>query len=226
MIRKKTSAKKFIAYFQSFSNTYGDKERLFQLYKKVVDKEDIAILSLATRPDCIDEETLDMLKRLKEIKPVWVELGLQTIDPDAKTKFNLQYDKEDFSNAVKSLKEIDVEVITHVIFGLPDSTKESDLDTIRYVASLNPSIDGIKIQMLHVLKNTAVGNSYSIKPFPLYTLEEYGELLSKSIRILPENIIIHRITGDPPRKDLIAPLWTIDKKKNLNYLNKLLNKTE
>ena len=219
-ISEKTKAKRFIAYFQSFSNTYGNVEELTKLYKKVALKEEVAILSIATRPDCINDDVIKTLKELSLIKPVWVELGLQTANIESARKLNLGYDKYDFIKAFNALKEIGVKVIAHVIFSLPDESEEDSLDTVRFLSELSPAIDGVKIQMLHVLKGTPLGDRYIEKPFRLYSLEEYGKLLKRALEILPESVVIHRITGDPPRKYLLAPLWTIDKKKTLKYLNK------
>jgi len=221
-IAQKTNARKFIAYFQSFSNTYGDVNRLYDLYEYVIKKDEVVILSIGTRPDCINDDVLNMLERLTKIKQVWVELGLQSIKKSTAEFLNLQYNVDDFYNAFLKLKSIGVKVITHVIFGLPCETKEEQLKTIEYLSKLEPKLDGIKIHALQVLKNTKLAEIYQEKPFDLLSLEEYGEMVKRAFDILPSDIVSHRITGDPPRALLIEPKWTIDKKKNLNYLYKLL----
>ena len=222
-ISKKTDAKKFIAYFQSFSNTYGDVDKLTKLYTEVINREDVVILSVATRPDCLDDKSLAMLEKLNKIKPVWVELGLQTVNDRSMKELNLGYDKNDFLIAYRRLKERGLSVVAHLIFSLPYETEEDNLSAVKFLGQLDPVIDGVKIQMLHVLEGTKLGERYKKEPFPLLTSEEYGDRLKKSLEILPSTVVIHRITGDPPRKYLIAPDWTIDKKKTLNYLKKVLS---
>lgn len=218
-IANKTDAKRFIAYFQSFTNTYGDPERLEKLYTEVIRRDDVAVLSLGTRPDCLPPEILDMLVRLREIKPVWVELGLQTVHERTAEAFRRGYALPVFEKAYRELKERDLEVIVHVIMNLPGETREEMLETIRYLAALQPPLDGIKIQMLQVLKGTDLGREYERQPFPLMTLEEYADLVAECVRILPEKTVLHRMTGDGPRRLLIAPLWSLDKKRVLNTLN-------
>ncbi len=222
LIWNKTDAKKYIAYYQSFSNTYGDAERLEKLYREVISRDDIALLSLATRPDCLPEEIMEMLKSLQEIKPVWVELGLQTIRDDIAKKLNRRCTLADFDDAFHRLKEAGITVIAHVIFGLPGETKEDMLQTIRYLAELSPALDGIKIQMLHVMAATKLGEQYRKDPFPMLSMEEYTDLVCEAIKILPEETVIHRMTGDPPDMLLIAPEWTKNKKLVLNTINRKL----
>ena len=166
-IRKKTDASRFIAYFQSFTNTYGDVNRLMEMYESVIRRDDIAILSIGTRPDCLGEDVLDMLKRLNSIKPVWVELGLQTMHDATAARMNRGYPLPVFEDALRNLKQ-----------------------TIRYLASLQPGPDGIKIQMLNILRGTRLGQEYEEAPFPLLSLEEYTDLVADSIRILPEKMVI------------------------------------
>lgn len=218
-IANKTDAKRFIAYFQSFTNTYGDPERLEKLYTEVIRRDDVAVLSLGTRPDCLPPEILDMLVRLREIKPVWVELGLQTVHERTAEAVRRGYCLPVFEKAYRELKDRGLEVIVHVIMNLPGETKEEMLETIRYLAALDPPLDGIKIQMLQVLKGTDLGREYERQPFPLMTLEEYADLVAECVRILPEKTVLHRMTGDGPRRLLIAPLWSLDKKRVLNTLN-------
>lgn len=219
-IRKKTDASRFIAYFQSFTNTYGDVNRLMEMYESVICRDDIAILSIGTRPDCLGEDVLDMLKRLNSIKPVWVELGLQTMHDATAARMNRGYPLPVFEDALRNLKKEGIEVIVHVIFGLPGETREDMLQTIRYLASLQPGPDGIKIQMLNILRGTRLGQEYEEAPFPLLSLEEYTDLVADSIRILPEKMVIHRMTGDGPGYLLIAPQWVRNKKKVLNMIHR------
>ena len=219
-IQSKTDAKKFIAYFQSYTNTYGDLHRLEALYTAAIQREEVVILSIATRPDCLGPEVLEMLDRLNRIKPVWVELGLQTIHEKTAKAFHRGYDLQTFEAGYRALKELGLTVIVHVIYSLPGESKADMLDTVRYLASLQPPVDGVKLQMLHILKGTQMGEQYEKDPFPLLTLEEYAELIAESLRILPADTVLHRMTGDAPGKLLIAPEWTRNKKKVLNTLNR------
>ena len=221
-ILKKASSKRFIAYFQSFTNTYGDARTLKGLYEPVVRRDDIAILSIGTRPDCLGNEILDMLASLNRVKPVWVELGLQTMHDTTAARLNRGYALPVFEEAVRNLKSVGIEVIVHVIFGLPGETGDDMLQTIRYLSGMVPAVDGIKIQMLNILKGTAMGERYEREPFPLLSLEEYTDLVVESLRILPEQMVVHRMTGDGPGQLLIAPDWVRNKKKVLNTIQRKL----
>ena len=221
-IRNKTDARRFIAYFQSFTNTYGNAADLEDLYTRVILRDEIVILSIATRPDCLDENIMGMLRRLNAIKPVWVELGLQTMHDRTAERINRGYRLEVFEEAVRKLKSAGIQVIVHVIFGLPGETKEDMLRTIRYLAALKPGPDGVKLQMLNILKGSSLAQEYGRSPFPLLSLEEYTSLAAQSIRILPEEMVIHRMTGDGPGDLLIAPDWVRNKKKVLNTINRKL----
>ena len=221
-IRNKTSASRFIAYFQSFTNTYGNVETLEKLYERVIRRKDIVILSIGTRPDCLGEDVLEMLRRLNEIKPVWIELGLQTIHDETARRVNRGYPLVVFEDALNRLKSLGIQVIVHVIFGLPGETKEDMLQTIRYLATLSPGPDGIKLQMLNILRGTELGRQYEENPFPLLSLEEYTDIAAESISILPEEMVIHRMTGDGPGNLLIAPDWVRNKKKVLNTISRKL----
>ena len=215
----KTDARKFIAYFQAYTNTYGDLARLEALYTEALAREEIVILSLATRPDCLGDEVMGMLRRLKARKPLWIELGLQTIHEETARAFHRGYDLACFADACRRLKAEGIAVIVHVIFGLPGESREDMLDTVRYLAALDPPPDGVKLQMLHILRGTEWGRRYEAEPFPLLTLEEYAELVAESVRILPEETVLHRVTGDGPGQLLIAPEWTRNKKRVLNAVN-------
>ena len=221
-IRNKTDARRFIAYFQSFTNTYGNAADLEDLYTRVILRDEIVILSIATRPDCLDENIMGMLRRLNAIKPVWVELGLQTMHDRTAERINRGYRLEVFEEAVRKLKSAGIQVIVHVIFGLPGETKEDMLRTIRYLAALKPGPDGVKLQMLNILKGSSLAKEYLAEPFPLLTMEEYTSLVAKSMRILPDEMVIHRMTGDGPGDLLIAPDWVRNKKKVLNTINRKL----
>ena len=221
-IRNKTSASRYIAYFQSFTNTYGDVETLEKLYERVIRRKDIVILSIGTRPDCLGEDVLEMLRRLNEIKPVWIELGLQTMHDETARRVNRGYPLVVFEDALNRLKSLGIQVIVHVIFGLPGETKEDMLQTIRYLATLSPGPDGIKLQMLNILRGTELGRQYEENPFPLLSLEEYTDIAAESISILPEEMVIHRMTGDGPGNILIAPDWVRNKKKVLNTISRKL----
>lgn len=223
LIRKKTDARKFIAYYQSYSNTYGDVERLRQLYMETIKRDDIVILSLGTRPDCLGDEVMDMLRELSAIKPVWVELGLQTIHEKSARRIHRGYDLPVFEDAYRRLKEAGITVIVHVILGLPGETKEDMLETVRYLAGLSPVLDGIKLQNLQILKETAMYEE-DLSDLHIMSMEEYTDLVAECIALLPEETVAHRMTGDGPRRLLVEPLWTLDKKRVLNMLTKKTSK--
>ncbi len=212
--------RKYIAYFQSFSNTYGNPEKLRKLYLEAIEDESIVGLSIGTRPDCLGEEILDMLQEINNIKPVWIELGLQTINEKTAEHINRGYKLEVFEKAYRDLKKRNIEVIVHVILGLPGEEKEDMLNTVRYLANLTPALDGIKLQLLHVLKGTKLAEEYGREHFKIFSMEEYTDLVVECIKLLPETTVIHRMTGDGPRKLLIEPLWSLDKKRVLNMLQK------
>lgn len=218
-IRQKTDAKKFIAYFQSFTNTYGDPARLLSLYRQVLERPEIVALSLGTRPDCLGEEIMAMLRELRAIKPVWLELGLQTVHEETARRIRRGYPLAVFADAYRRLKAEGFPVVVHLIFGLPGESREDMLQSVRWLAALDPPPDGIKLQMLHILRGTALGEEYQKRPFPLLSLEEYAGLIEESAAILPQETVFHRITGDGPGKLLLAPDWTRNKKRVLNTLN-------
>lgn len=215
--------RKFIAYFQSYTNTYGDTDRLTDLYKKVISRDDIVILSIGTRPDCIDDEKLEMIKSLNRIKPVWAELGLQTIHDETAERIHRGYSTSVFEECYKRLKAAGLTVIVHVILGLPGESREDMLDTVRYLGELSPRLDGIKLQMLNVLEGSQLAEEYRERHFSQMSMEEYTDLVVECLRLLPEQTVIHRMTGDGPRKLLISPKWVTDKKRVMNMLrNKIL----
>ena len=218
----KPEDRRYIAYFQSFTNTYGDYETLKALYTEVINHPEIVILSIGTRPDCISGEMLSLLAELNQIKPVWIELGLQTIHDKTAERINRCYTLSCYEETYRRLKAAGLTVITHVILGLPGETHEDMFETVRYLAGLTPTLDGIKLQLLHILKGTRLYDEYLEKPFHIMSLEEYTEILIKCIRLLPEETIIHRMTGDGPKKLLIEPKWSGDKKNVLNTINRML----
>ena len=221
-IRRKTDARKFIAYFQSFTNTYGDAARLETLYRTAMEPDEIVALSLGTRPDCLGEDVMAMLLRLNQRKPVWIELGLQTVHDETAERMHRGYPTAVFADAYRRLKETGLTVIVHVIFGLPGESRDMMLDTVRCLAELSPPPDGVKLQMLHVMKGTELGRQYEQTPFPLLSLAEYAELIADSVAILPETVVIHRLTGDAPGPLLLAPEWTRNKKRVLNTIHRTL----
>lgn len=223
-IGQKTNAKKFIAYFQAYTNTYGDIEKLRELYLQTIRREEIAVLSLGTRPDCLGPKVMEMLAELSAIKPVWIELGLQTIHPKTAERIHRGYDLPVFEEAYRKLKSQGIEVIVHVIFNLPGESKEDMLETVRYLSKLSPPPDGVKLQMLQILKGTRLAKEYEEQPFYLMDLEEYSDLIAECVSLLPETTIVHRMSGDGPRRLLIAPLWSLDKKRVLNTLRSKINR--
>lgn len=219
-IRDKFHADGYIAYFQAFTNTYAPVEKLRRIFTEAIQSPDVEILSIATRPDCLGPEVLTLLDDLNHIKPVWVELGLQTIHPDSARFIRRGYELPVFLQAVQDLRSIGISVIVHVILGLPGETSEQMPETVRYLNALD--IQGIKLQLLHVLEGTDLADYYRTHPFPVMTMDEYLELLGNCISDLRPDIVIHRLTGDGPSKLLIEPQWTTRKRDTLNRLNAYL----
>lgn len=215
--------RRYIAYFQSYTNTYGDPKRLYVLYKDAITRPEIVVLDIATRPDCLGPAMLDMLDHLRRIKPVWVELGLQTANEDTARRIRRGYENNVFEEAYRNLTALGIPVIVHVILGLPGETRDDVLNTMAYLSCLSPT-PGIKLQLLHVLRGTALAREYEEAPFHVLTLPAYTDLVVDCIRALPEDTVYHRLTGDGPKKDLIAPLWSADKKKVLNTLRAAIAK--
>lgn len=224
LIAGKTKAERFIGYFQSFTNTYGDQDRLRELFRQAISIPEVCAVSIATRPDCLEDGMIEFLAGLNRVKPVWVELGLQTSNDDTGRRMNRCFDRAVFEDAYRRLKDAGLEVIVHIILGLPGESREDMLKTGRYVAGLTPSLDGIKIHMLQILEGTAVAEQYRRKPFHVLTLEEYTGLVIDILRMLPEETVVHRFTGDGAKKILIEPQWCWDKKKVLNYMNREIKK--
>ena len=211
---------KYIAYFQAFTNTYAPVEYLRQLYEEAIGPDDVVGLAIGTRPDCLSKEVVELLKRIHAIKPVSVELGLQTVHPQSVEYIRRGYDNAVYLDAVRRLKAAGIEVVTHIILGLPGETAEMAVQTTK--AAVAAGTDGVKFHLLHVLRGTDLAQDYAAGQFSCLTLEEYGEWLRQCIEVLPPNTTVHRITGDGAKRDLIAPLWSGDKKRVLNYLNRIL----
>lgn len=214
----KYSGSRYIAYFQAFTNTYASAEHLRRLYIPVIRRDDIAALSIATRPDCLGGDILEVIRELASVKPVFVELGLQTIHDRTVEYIRRHYELSEYDRAVSELKKLHVHVVTHVILGLPGETKEDMVQTVRYVADAGS--DGIKLQLLHVLEGTDLAADYRAGRFNVLSLDEYIDILKACCAELPDNMVVHRLTGDGPKKILVAPLWSADKKNVLNRINR------
>ena len=244
--------RRYIAYFQSYTNTYGDVGRLRSIYSEALAHPQIVALDLGTRPDCLPPEMLQMLRdlRCRYEKPIWIELGLQTIHERTAERIRRGYTLDVFEDAYRRLKEPffcgaaagaitgpgcdrvarpagpgcdrgvvpGFEVIVHVILGLPGETREDMLETVRYLSQLTPALDGIKLQLLHILKGTDLAREYKADPFPLFTPESYSDLVVDCLKLLPPETVVHRLTGDGPKRLLIEPQWSADKKRVLNTL--------
>ena len=218
-VEKKIKSGKYIAYFQAFTNTYAPIDVLREKYFEAVNHPDIVMLSIATRPDCLSSEVLSLLKEINKIKPVMVELGLQTIHEKTAKYIRRGYSLNVYDEAVRNLKNIGINIVVHLIIGLPFESKEDILESVKYVC--DSGIDGIKLQLLHILKGTDLEKDYQNGLFSALSMEEYLDIIKSCVEIIPKNIVIHRLTGDGAKMDLIAPLWSADKKKVLNAINKL-----
>lgn len=219
-VKNKIKSGKYIAYFQAFTNTYADVNTLEKIFSEAINHPDIVALSIATRPDCLEQEKVELLSRLSKIKPIFVELGLQTINEKTAKYIRRGYTLDVYDDAVERLHEQGINVVTHIIIGLPYETKEDMLSSVKYVCKVT---DGIKLQLLHILKGTDLAKDYFEHKFEVLSLEEYTDIIAECVKIIPENVVIHRLTGDGAKKDLIAPLWSADKKKVLNTINKRLS---
>lgn len=222
-VEKKIKSGKYIAYFQSFTNTYAPVEILRQKYEEAINHPDIVALSIATRPDCLGDDVLRLLDEMNKIKPVFVELGLQTIHQKSAKYIRRGYDLSVYDKAVRDLKKIGVNVVVHVILGLPNESENDMLETVKYVCE--SGANGIKLQLLHVIDGTDLAKDYKKGLFKTLEFDEYVNLIVKCVKIIPKDIVIHRLTGDGAKKDLIAPLWSADKKRVLNAINKALRES-
>ena len=220
-VSAKNKGGKYIAYFQSFTGTYGPTDRLEAIYREAMAPEDIVGLSIGTRPDCLPEEVVALLALLNREKPVYVELGLQSIHASTSRYIRRGYSARVYLDAVQRLKAAGLNVVTHIILGLPGETPEMAVETTR--AAVQAGTDGVKFHLLHVLRGTDLEKDYLAGKFRCLTLEEYAHWLRLCLAQLPSEIVVHRITGDGHKRDLIAPLWSADKKRVLNYLNRVLH---
>ena len=218
--KKRISAKykgnRYIAYFQAFTNTYAPVEKLRELYMPVVQRDDIAVLSIATRPDCLGDDVLTLLAELNAIKPLWVELGLQSTKPETEEYIRRGYELPVYEHAVMKLNALGIHVITHVILGLPGESIDDMLKTVQHVVNIGSK--GIKLQLLHVLEGTDLAAEYRQGKFEVMEMDEYITLLGRCLELLPEDMVVHRLTGDGPKRSLISPLWTGNKKRVLNAI--------
>lgn len=219
-VEKKNKGGKYIAYFQSFTNTYSPVEKLKKLYYETIKPDYIVGLSIGTRPDCLGDDVISLLKEINKIKPVSVELGLQTTNEKSVEYIRRGYKTQVYFDAVKRLKSVGIDVVTHIIIGLPNETADDAVKTT--LDAVSAGTNGVKFHLLHVLKNTDLERDYLGGKFECLTLENYAEILKKCISVLPSDIVVHRITGDGAKRDLIAPLWSADKKTVLNFLNSYL----
>lgn len=219
-VDQKNKGGKYLAYFQSFTNTYAPPEILRSRYLEAIAPEEIVGLVIGTRPDCLEDGVMAVLKEINAIKPVSVELGLQTIHEASVRYIRRYYVNQTYFDAVGKLKEAGIEVVTHIILGLPGETAEMAAGTTR--AAVESGTDGVKFHLLHVLKNTDLEKDYLAGKFQCLSLEEYGDWLCTCMKEVPDHVTVHRITGDGAKRNLVAPLWSADKKRVLNYLNKRL----
>ena len=219
-VEKKNKDGKYIAYFQSFTGTYAPAQVLRSRYLEAIAPAEIVGLAIGTRPDCLGEDVLAVLQEVNAIKPVTVELGLQTIHEASVEYIRRSYVNQIYFDAVRRLKEAGIEVVTHIILGLPGETADMAAQTTR--AAVNAGTDGIKFHLLHVLKNTDLEKDYLAGKFSCLSMEEYGDWLCACMKEIPPHVTVHRITGDGAKRNLVAPLWSADKKRVLNYLNKRL----
>lgn len=221
-ISGKCKCDRYIAYFQSYTNTYGDVDVLREKFLAAARRDDIAAVSIASRPDCFDPEVIDMIKDIIAVKPVWIELGLQTANDRTAQLINRCYDISVYDETMNRLRELGVHIIVHMIIGLPGETKEDMLDTVRYI--VQSGANGIKLQLLHVLRGTVLEKMYEEGASRALTFDEYADILCDCLKELPPDMVVHRFTGDGPKNILVAPLWSADKKRVINDLNRIISK--
>ena len=219
-LEQKRPCKGYIAYFQAYTNTYAPLPYLRKIFTEAISHPKVHLISIGTRPDCLSPEVVELLSELNRIKPVWVELGLQTIHEETATYIRRGYPLSCFEDALSRLRAQNLSVIVHVILGLPGESSEDMLDTVRYLA--HRDIQGIKLQLLHILEGTDLATDYRQHPFPLFSQEEYCDFICRCIEQLPTHIAIHRLTGDGPSKDMIAPQWSLNKRSVLNQIHRTL----
>ena len=219
-VEAKNKGGKYIAYFQPFTNTYAPIERLKELYYKAIEPDFIVGLAVATRPDCLPDNVIELLKEINKVKPVSVELGLQTANDKTAEYIRRGYKTEVYTKTVECLKAAGLEVVTHIIIGLPNEDKTDCVATTR--TAVAAGTDGVKFHLLHILKGTALETEYNAGKYKCLSIEDYARNLKACIAVLPQNIVVHRITGDGDKRSLVAPMWSGDKKTTINFLNKYL----
>lgn len=214
---------KYIAYFQAFTGTYAPVDYLRKIYYEAIEDDEVAVLSIATRPDCISSEVYELLEEINRIKPVWIELGLQTVNEKSVEYIRRGYKNEVYVNCIKKLRNIGIDVITHIILGLPKEDLNDYINTVNF--AVQSGTNGIKLQLLHVLKNTDLCRDYEKGLFETLSMDEYIDAVAECLKVIPENVVIHRLTGDGDKKLLVAPVWSADKKRVLNELGKRIEVT-
>ncbi|MGE5630829.1 MAG: TIGR01212 family radical SAM protein [Caulobacteraceae bacterium] len=220
MMNKKWKSGKYIAYFQAYTNTYADVGTLREKYYSILELEDVVGIAIATRPDCLPEDVLELLEEINSKTYLWVELGLQTVHDKTSKLINRSYDLDVYINSAKELRKRNIEVVTHVILGLPGENREEMLQTVDFVA--NSGTQGIKLHLLHLLKNTRLVDMHARGEFRLMELDDYVEIIADCIERIPQEMVIHRITGDGPRDTLVGPLWSLKKFEVINAIDHLL----
>ncbi|WP_251860643.1 TIGR01212 family radical SAM protein [Clostridium sp. Marseille-Q2269] len=218
IMKEKWNSDKYIAYFQAYTNTYAPINILRQKYEEAIREEGVVALAIATRPDCLDEDVLNLIEELSKKKYIWVELGLQTINDETAKIINRGYNLNIFERAVKDLRDRNIDVVVHTIFGLPGETKEDMIETVKYISKTD--IQGVKFHLLHLLKDTPLVSLYNSGKLQFLSMDEYVELICKSITLLPPSMVVHRLTGDAPRSLLIGPIWSLKKWEILNAIDK------
>lgn len=224
MMHKKWKEGKYIAYFQAYTNTYAPVEVLKEKYDEALKEDDVVALAIATRPDCVGDDVLDLLEDYSKRLYTWVELGLQTSNDNTAMFINRGYKLEVFRKAVEDLAARNIDVVAHVIFGLPGETREDMLSTVKYISTL--PIKGVKLHLLHVMKNTVMEKQLENGEFNLLDMDEYIDIITESIALLPEDVVIHRLTGDAPRNLLIGPMWSLKKWEVLNAIDDTLKEKD
>lgn len=218
MMANKWKSGKYIAYFQAYTNTYAPVEELKRKYEEAIEKDGVVGLAIATRPDCLGEDILDLLEEISKKIYLWVELGLQTSNDNTARKINRGYTLDIFDEAIKKLKSRNIDIVVHAIFGLPGETKEDMFNTVGHIA--HSGAIGIKIHLLHLMKNTALVKDYENGELKFLSQEDYIDIVTRSVAMLPKNMVVHRLTGDAPRNDLIGPMWSLKKWEVLNAIDK------
>lgn len=217
-MKEKWSSDKYIAYFQAYTNTYAPVNILREKYEEAISEEGVVALAIATRPDCLDQDVLNLIEELSKKIYIWVELGLQTVNDETAKIINRGYKLNVFEKAVKDLRERNIDIVVHSIFGLPGETKEDMIGTVKYISKLD--IQGVKFHLLHLLKDTPLVKLYESGNLEFLDMDEYVELISEAITLLPPNMVVHRLTGDAPRNLLIGPMWSLKKWEVLNAIDK------